>query len=127
MSKFEDMFDRSTDNKDIVKEISETIAELYRANQREIKDKVITYQENWNRHEKLINERFSSIFQYDTNGVFNTLVCNIILNPISPRYLKECVFDVFYLNSDAGSLGSALHEITHYLWFYLWNKRYNDS
>lgn len=127
LSKFKGLFSRDTDNRDIVEEILDTIAVLYKSNEQSIKGKVISYQEHWDQHEKLVNDRFSSIFQYDTKGIFNNLVCNITLNPISPRYLKEGVFDVFYLNSDKGSLGSALHEITHYLWFHLWNKTYNDS
>ncbi|CAK7085940.1 hypothetical protein [Tissierella sp.] len=125
--KFKGSFDKSSDNKDIVKEISGTVFELYRSREKEIQSKVISYQENWNRYERLINERFSSIFQFDMSDIFNDLVCNITLNPISPRYLREHVFDVFYMNSDEGSMGSALHEIVHYLWFYLWNKKYKDS
>lgn len=125
--KFKGSFDKSSDNKDIVKEISGTVFELYRSREKEIQSKVISYQENWNRYERLINERFSSIFQFDTSDIFNDLVCNITLDPISPRYLREHVFDVFYMNSDEGSMGSALHEIVHYLWFYLWNKKYKDS
>ena len=127
LGKFKGLFSRDTDNRDIVEEIRDTIAELYKLNEQSIRGKVISYQEHWAKHEKLINDRFSSIFQYDISGIFNNLVCNITLNPISPRYLQECVFDVFYLNSDKGSLGSALHEITHYLWFHLWNKKNNDS
>lgn len=125
--KFKGSFDKSSDNKDIVEEILGTVVELHKSREKEIQSKVISYQENWNRYEKLINERFSSIFQFDTDEIFNNLVCNITLNPISPRYLKDHVFDVFYMNSDEGSIGNALHEIVHYLWFYLWNQKYNDS
>jgi hypothetical protein len=125
--KFKGSFGKSSDNKDIVKEISGTVVELYKSREKEIQSKVISYQENWNRYEELINERFSSIFQFDTGEIFNNLVCNITLNPISPRYLGEHIFDVFYMNSDEGSIGSALHEIVHYLWSYLWNQKYKDS
>ena len=125
--KFKGSFDKSCENKDIVKEILEIVVELYKSREKEIQSKVISYQENWNRYENLINERFSYIFQFDISKIFNNLVCNITLNPISPRYLKEHVFDVFYMNSDEGSMGSALHEIVHYLWFYLWNRKYKDS
>lgn len=127
LSKFKGQFDKCDDNKDIVEKISGTVFELYEAREKEIQSKIISYQEHWNNHEKLINERFSSIFQFDTRSIFNNLVCNITLNPISPRYLKEHIFDVFYMNSEKGAIGSALHEIVHYLWFYLWNQRYNDS
>ena len=41
-------------------------------------------------------------------------------NPISPRYLDEQAFDVFWLNSERGALGMALHEIIHFVWFRVW-------
>ena len=125
--KYKGQFDKSDDNKDIVEEILGTVIELYEFRQKEIQRKIILYQEHWNDCEKLINERFSSIFQFDTRNIFNNLVCNITLNPVSPRYLKEQIFDVFYMNSEKGSIGSALHEIVHYLWFHLWNQKYKDS
>ena len=124
--KFKGLFDNTMDNKDIVKEIIGTVVQLYKCREKEIQSKVILYQKNWNLHESLVNELFSSIFGFDTTEVFNDLICNITLNPISPRHLKERVFDVFYMNSDMGALGSALHEIVHYLWFYLWNQKYKD-
>lgn len=125
--KFKDLFNKNDDNKDIVEEISGTIVELYESREKEIQSKVISYQKSWNIYEELINERFSSIFQFDTSKVFNNLVCNITLNPISPRYLKEHIFDGFYMGSNENSISNALHEIVHYLWFYLWNKKYKDS
>lgn len=125
--KFKGLFDKSDDNKHIVEAISGTVVELYKSREKEILSKVISYQKSWDRYEELINERFSSIFQFDTSKVFNNLVCNITLNPISPRYLKEHIFDGFYMGSDEGSIGNALHEIVHYLWFYLWNQKYKDS
>lgn len=124
---FKGSFNKNDDNKDIVEEISGTVVELYKSREKEIQSKVILYQKNWDCYEKLINERFSSIFQFDTVEIFNDLICNVTLNPISPRYLKEHIFDVFYMGSAEGSIGNALHEITHYLWFYLWNQKYRDS
>ena len=125
--KFKDSFNKNDNNKDIMEEILGTVIELYQCREKEIQSKVVSYQESWNHYEKLINDRFSSIFEFDTGEVFNNLVCNITLNPISPRHLKECIFDVFYMNSDKESIGSALHEIVHYLWFYLWNRKYKDT
>lgn len=125
--KFKGSFGDNMDNNDIVNKIMGTVSELHKYREKEIKDKVISYQKNWGLHERIVNERFSSIFGFDTNKIFNDLVCNITLNPISPRYLELRVFDVFYMNSDMGALGSALHEIAHYLWFYLWNQKYEDT
>ena len=127
LTKFKGLLIETTNNRDIEEIISETIQKKYISEEKEIQSKTISYQECWDRYEDLINERFSSIFELDTSRVFNNLVCNITLNPTSPRYLKEHVFDVFYLNSPEGSIGSALHELVHYLWFYIWNQKYKDS
>lgn len=125
--KFKGSFNISNSNEHIAEEISGTVVKLYNSRENEIESKIISYQKSWDRYEKLINQRFSSIFQMDTSEIFNDLVCNITLNPISPRYLKDHTFDGFYMGSDDGSIGNALHEITHYLWFYLWNQKYKDS
>ena len=49
------------------------------------------------------------------------------MNPICPRFLKERFFDVFYKNSEYGALGMSIHEMIHYVWFYVWNRLFNDS
>lgn len=36
-------------------------------------------------------------------------------------------FDIFYLNSERGALGLAIHEIIHFVWFYVWNQLFEDS
>lgn len=93
--KFKDSFNKNDNNKDIMEEILGTVIELYQCREKEIQSKVVSYQESWNHYEKLINDRFSSIFEFDTREVFNNLVCNITLNPISPRHLKECILMYF--------------------------------
>ena len=100
---------------------------LYKARKAEIQAKVLSYQAQWNAHEGLINERFSAIFQMEVGMLFNDLTSHITLNPICPRHLLEKRFDVFYLNSPQGAIGSALHELSHYLWFHLWHKKHQDD
>lgn len=127
LAKYQGVFNQDIDTKAVSKEIINDVFEIYNNHKTEIKDKIASYQETWYNHEDMINNKFSSIFQFDTRSLFNDLVCNVTLNPISPRYLEEHTFDVFYMNSNQGSIGVALHEITHFLWFYLWNKKYGDS
>lgn len=31
------------------------------------------------------------------------------------------------MNSDKGAIGSAIHEIIHFVWFYVWNQTFADS
>ena len=49
------------------------------------------------------------------------------LNPIEPRFLKEHCYDTFYLNSAKGAIGGGIHEIIHFVWFYVWNQFFGDS
>lgn len=42
-------------------------------------------------------------------------------------FLKERYFDIFYRNSERGALGMSIHEVIHYIWFYIWNKHFGDS
>ena len=44
-----------------------------------------------------------------------------------PRFLREHSFDVFYKNSEYGALGMSLHEMIHFVWFYVWNQMFKDS
>lgn len=74
-----------------------------------------------------MEEAFSDAFGLDTRVLFNGLTVNITLNPICPRYLEEHAFDLFYLNSPQGALGMSLHEMTHFLWFHLWQNRFGDT
>jgi hypothetical protein len=39
----------------------------------------------------------------------------------------EHSFDIFYLNSEEGAIGEAIHEMIHFVWFYVWNKTFGDS
>lgn len=48
------------------------------------------------------------------------------MNPVQPRFLKEKRFDVFYRNSERGAVGTAIHEIIHFVWFYVWNGLFGD-
>ena len=85
------------------------------------------YSEHWNLYKANITQAFSGAFGVDCLEMFNDLVCNISLNPVSPRYLREHSFDVFYLNSERGALGNALHELVHFVWFAVRNNLFGDS
>lgn len=105
----------------------EKLFEIYIANESLLEEKVQAYRVHWNEHKEEIIQAFSDAFEVDCSAVFNDLVCNISLNPVSPRYLKEHAFDVFYLNSERGALGNALHEMVHFVWFTVWHDLFNDS
>lgn len=59
--------------------------------------------------------------------MFNDINCSVTMNPIAPRFLRQRAFDVFYLNSERGAVGMALHEIIHFVWFHVWHETFDDS
>lgn len=100
---------------------------VYQENKEEITQKATNYQAYWDQNKQQIEEAFSDAFGLDASKVFNDIVVNITLNPVSPRFLEEHVFDVFYLNSEKGALGLSLHELTHFIWFFVWHQHFQDS
>lgn len=93
----------------------------------EINGKVELYNALFSKYHEQIEDALSDAFGIDTRSIFNDLVGNISLNPVCPRFLEERYFDIFYKNSERGALGMSLHEIVHFIWFYVWNKHFGDS
>jgi len=107
--------------------IKDTLKLLYKDLEKNIDQKLIDYSLYWNSHEKQITDAFSDAFQMDCSALFPDLCCYISMNPISPRFLRKKNFEVFYMNSEKGAVGLALHEITHFLWFHMWHQQFHDS
>lgn len=106
--------------------LAHALSEVYDSSRDELNSKVCLYQEHWERYHAQIEDAFSEAFELDIRPLFNDLAANITLNPISPRFLEERRFDVFYKNSERGALGIALHELTHFAWFYVWHAHFSD-
>ena len=100
---------------------------VYENLKEEIDRKVICYNDYFQNHKGQIEDALSDAFDLDARTLFSDLTCNVILNPICPRFLKERYFDVFYLSSERGALGLSLHEVIHYFWFHVWNGHFGDS
>lgn len=93
---------------------------------KEIDEKVNAYNLHFSKNKDQIEDALSEAFDIDTRMIFNDLTGNITMNPVGPRFLKEHYFDVFYKNSERGALGVSIHEVIHYIWFYVWNKHFGD-
>jgi len=105
----------------------EILLKIYESEKQNIYDKLVKYNNYRDNNKKQIEESFTNAFQIDCKNNFNNIVGNISLNPIEPRWLDITSFDVFYLNSERGALGTALHEIVHFVWFFVWQKHFKDD
>ena len=107
--------------------IKDKLASVYQEILPEIEEKTVRYNEHFLEYENQINDALSDAFGTDTRVLFNDLIGYVGMNPICPRFLKKHYFDVFYKNSEKGALGMSLHEMIHYIWFYVWNRLFTDS
>ncbi len=109
------------------KYIGRILRQAYVDQQATIDEKILRYTGHWEKHKRQIAAALSDAFEVDCNAILNDMVCNISMNPICPRFLESHTFDVFYLNSERGAIGMAIHEIIHFVWFYVWNQIFGDS
>ncbi|MDO4318870.1 MAG: hypothetical protein Q4C48_11820 [Lachnospiraceae bacterium] len=107
--------------------IERTLREVYAELEGAIDEKVVLYSRHWERCEPQITAALSDAFEVDCGGLFPDLRCEVSMNPVSPRFLKERRFEVFYLNSERGAIGVAIHELVHFVWFYVWNRVFGDD
>ena len=107
--------------------IERTMRAVYMEQENTIHEKVTLYSHHWAICKKQITAALSDVFDVDCARLFNDIPCNVSLNPVEPRSLKERCYDTFYLNSERGAIGSGIHEIVHFVWFYVWNRLFGDS
>ena len=106
--------------------IERTMRAVYTDLEDTINEKVASYSIHWTVCKEQITTALSEAFGVDCTSLFNDIRCNVSLNPIEPRFLKEHSYDTFYLNSERGSIGGGIHEIIHFVWFYVWNRLFED-
>ncbi len=107
--------------------IERTLRNVYVELEDIINKKVTSYSRHWTACKAQISAALTDAFGVDCTTLFNDLRCNVSMNPIEPRFLRERYFDIFYLNSERGAIGESIHEIIHFVWFYVWNQIFGDS
>lgn len=103
------------------------LGKIYDGQEESLNQKVTACNLQWQRYRGQIEAALSDAFNTDVRPLFNDLRAEICLNPVSPRFLAEHRFEVFSFNSEHGAIGISIHEIIHFLWFYVWNKEFKDS
>ena len=106
--------------------IRDTLISVYRDQESTINHKVDIYSTYWDKCEPQITEALSDAFSLDCRSLFNDMKCFVSMNPISPRFLSDNNFEVFYLNSERGAVGTSIHEIIHFVWFYVWHNLFGS-
>ncbi|MBR3511020.1 MAG: hypothetical protein IKN73_03080 [Alphaproteobacteria bacterium] len=92
-----------------------------------IDNSINMFSEEWNKIAEQLNSAYSSAFDNDCGGILNDMVAYVGLNPICPRDVKNHSFDIYHYFDPQYAITTALHEITHFVWFYFWNKHFKDN
>lgn len=94
----------------------------------DIENAIKTFSENWDKTiAPQLNDAYSSAFDNDCANILNDMVGEVGLNPICPRYIPNHSFTLYHFFDPQYSMSLALHEITHFVWFYFWQKHFNDD
>ena len=107
--------------------LTDYFTEFESANRALLCEKLKKYNARWQSYSAQITAALEEAFAISLTGVFDDLACHVTFNPISPRYLALHEFDSFYLESERGALGTALHEIIHFVWFHVWQSHFRDD
>lgn len=79
--------------------IERTMRAVYIDLEDTINEKVALYSHHWAVCKEQITAALSDAFGVDCTGLFNDIRCNVSLNPIEPRFLKEQSIEDFMRNS----------------------------
>ena len=84
-------------------------------------------QKIWDQNKTNINHIFSHVFNLDCAHLFNNMVAEISLNPICPRNIRKQSYSVAWGGDETSFLKTSLHEMIHFVWFYIWKKHFKDK
>ncbi len=104
-----------------------TLRPTYESILPQLNQKLDAYNAHWQENERRVNEAFSEQFGRDLSNRLGDMQGRIALNSVCPRFLDQRAFDVFWRNSERGAMGIALHEMTHFAWFSIWQQHFGDS
>ena len=85
------------------------------------------FSDKWSEISDKLNDVYSNAFDNDCNNILNDMVANVGLNPICPRDIQNHSFDIYHYFDSQYAITTALHEITHFVWFYFWQKHFQDN
>lgn len=103
------------------------LSKFYDKINKNLQSKKVVFQKIWNYKKENINNIYSKVFYIDCHNLFNNMIAEISLNPICPRDIRHQSYSVVWSGNGSDFLKTSLHEMIHFVWFYLWQHHFNDS
>ena len=107
--------------------ITEQMKVQARKQQDNINKSIKMFESAWEPIAKKLNAAYSSAFDNDCANILNDMVAAVGLNPICPRNIFDHSFHIYHYFETGYAMSTALHEITHFVWFYFWQKHFKDN
>lgn len=85
------------------------------------------FEKAWENAADKLNDAYSNAFDNDCSDILNDMVAEVSLNPICPRDIETHRFNMYHYFDPKLAVSMATHEITHFVWFYFWNKHFQDN
>ena len=107
--------------------LTESLRKIRIEKQADIEKSIKMFENAWSPIAKNLNDAYSSAFDMDCTNIMNDMAGLVGLNPICPRDLSDNSFSVYYYFDPNYAVATALHEITHFVWFNAWQKHFHDD
>lgn len=92
-----------------------------------LQNKFEASQSTWLENKEIVNTIYSKVFGIDCFSILNNIIAEISLNPICPRNLRNNSFSFFWNADNNNFLRTTLHEMIHFIWFYIWQQHFTDN
>ena len=76
--------------------IAQIMRAVYSEKEALLNEKVALYSRHWAVCKEQITDALTEAFGVNCANLFNDLRCNVSLNPVEPRFLREHSYDTFY-------------------------------
>lgn len=86
-----------------------------------------TFKTAWNSVSNKLNAVYSNAFDNDCSVILNDMTACVSLNPVCPRDIETHSFNMYHYFDPKLAVSMATHEITHFVWFYFWQKHFQDN
>ena len=107
--------------------LTESLRKIRIEKQADIEKSIKMFENAWSPIAKNLNDAYSSAFDMNCTNIMNDMAGLVGLNPICPRDLSDNSFSVYYYFDPNYAVAMALHEITHFVWFYVWQQHFKDD
>lgn len=107
--------------------ITEQMGILAQKRQDIINNSIKMFKKAWEQIADKLDTIYSSAFDNDCTDILNDMVAEVGLDPICPRNISDHSFHIYHHFETGYAMSTALHEITHFVWFYFWQKHFKDT